>query len=501
MTNNLSSNSGIWVLKSKFFFYRLITYFSFLLLPILLPKTLNLPTFWQVLLMTAYSCFMFAQWFLLGKEIDYRLKIYYKVNSSLDRMIYRVITGMIFFVLLFNVLNFLPSKWIYNTYWIVWSIIGLFYSWPTRGKIIQESVSTNFYEFKYLDRFEKTLVIFILLMFGVSLPELAVQETLPALKLFFDPLELYSSHLWNFLSITYYPFMHYPSLFKNALSVHFYVIHMGLFLITLYALLRNFVSRRLSLLGVFAVVSSWSYSKILGENPGVSLSTTYSLFWVWSCFWATKSSTYKSGLFIGLISYWGALINQSFAILFIPYVLYFYFYTLRDKTEWYKRQFLRYVSFGFGLIVLLLITHHDFLQFSESIDRHYMGMIRSLFDRKAFFTLSIIGAIVLFLKYTIPSRIGVLKSFSIDKELFTMLGGLFVIQFIFAFFVDQNLLKNFGIMWVISLMSLIPIELLFQTISRFRSKRNMIYLIYILVCLLDSHFEGRVKIIMRIFSS
>jgi hypothetical protein len=55
--------------------------------------------------------------------------------------------------------------------------------------------------------------------------------------------------------------------------------------------------------------------------------------------------------------------------------------------------------------------------------------------------------------------------------------------------------------WVLSFLSLIPIELIFQSISRLRSKRNMIYLIYILICLLDSHFEGRVKIFLKIFNN
>jgi hypothetical protein len=54
-------------------------------------------------------------------------------------------------------------------------------------------------------------------------------------------------------------------------------------------------------------------------------------------------------------------------------------------------------------------------------------------------------------------------------------------------------------MWILALLSLIPIEILFQTLSKLRSSRNMIYLIYILICLLDSHFEGRLKIFLKMF--
>ncbi len=54
-------------------------------------------------------------------------------------------------------------------------------------------------------------------------------------------------------------------------------------------------------------------------------------------------------------------------------------------------------------------------------------------------------------------------------------------------------------MWVLTVFSLIPLEWIFQSISRLRSKRNAIYALYILVCLLDSHFEGRVRIIGKMF--
>jgi len=44
------------------------------------------------------------------------------------------------------------------------------------------------------------------------------------------------------------------------------------------------------------------------------------------------------------------------------------------------------------------------------------------------------------------------------------------------------------------------LEVLFQKIHRMRSQRNMIYLIYIIICLLDSHIEGRIKIWLNFFN-
>jgi hypothetical protein len=165
MDNTLENNSGIARLKWKFFTYRAVSYFSFLCIPVFVQKGMHLGMGFQALFMSLYILFIVSQWFLLGKEIDHRFKIYFRVNSSIDRVVYRLFLGMIFFVILFNFISFLESRWIANSFWIIWISLGLFYSWPTRGKIIQESVSSSFGEFKFLDGFEKTLLSLILLMF------------------------------------------------------------------------------------------------------------------------------------------------------------------------------------------------------------------------------------------------------------------------------------------------------------------------------------------------
>jgi hypothetical protein len=62
-------------------------------------------------------------------------------------------------------------------------------------------------------------------------------------------------------------------------------------------------------------------------------------------------------------------------------------------------------------------------------------------------------------------------------------------------------MSGFGLMWFVVFLSILPLEWIFQTISRLRSRRNMIYLVYILVCLLDSHFEGRVRMVFDFYHS
>jgi hypothetical protein len=451
-------------------------------------------------LMTFYILFIVSQWFLLGKEIDHRLKIYFRVNSSIDRVVYRLFLGMFFFILLFNLISFLDSKWVYNSYWITWVCLGLFYSWPTRGKIIQESVSSNFGEFKFLDRFEKTLVALIMIMFLFSIPELPPQVNVDMLKLYFDPMEKIGNPFWNFLIVNYYPFKTYPGLFRLAWSLHFYIVGVGLFLLVFYAFLRFFVSRRLSLLGVFALVSSWSFTKTLVHNVEFSFLTTYSLVWIWTLLWVTKSSTYRAGLFLGLVSYWGALVNHSYAILVFFQIGLLHFFFLKDRTSWFKRQLLRYALFGVVLTVLHLVTHFDALESVHAIDFEFIkNFIREL-DRKGFFVLGVLGLLVALLKVYF-NKLNFLKEFQIESQSVNIVLVSYLIFVFFSLFWDGSLIAGFGTMWILAFLSLIPLELIFQSISRLRSKRNMIYVIYILICLLDSHFEGRVKLFIKIFSS
>ena len=500
MENTLANDSNIFKLKWKFFTYRVVSYFSFLLIPIYAQKDLHIHHVALALMMTSYILFIVSQWFLLGKEIDHRLKIYFRVNSSIDRVVYRLFLGMFFFILLFNLINLLDSKWIYNSYWIVWILLGLFYSWPTRGKIIQESVSSNFGEFKFLDNFEKTLFGLIILMFIFSLPDLPPLVNFEMLKLYFDPLEKFGNPLWNFLLINYYPFKNYPQLLRLAFSLHFYIVGIGLFLLVFYAFLRFFVSRRLSLLGVFALISSWSFSRTLLNNVEFSMLTTYSLLWIWTLLWVTKSSTYRAGLFMGLVSFWGALLNPDYGILVFFQVSLSLFIFLKERTLWFKRQFLKYALFGVVLTILRLFLHSDLLDSVHPLDLGIFQQFVREIDRKAFFILSAFGIVMIILKYFKP-KVVVVKDFQIERESLTIFLTSFSIYVLFSLFWDDSLVSGFGSMWPLAFLSLIPLEILFQSLSRLRSNRNMIYLIYILICLLDSHFEGRVKVFLKIFNN
>lgn len=445
--------------------------------------------------------FIMGQWFLLGKEIDHRLKIYFRVNSSIDRVVYRLYMGMFFMTIYFNIVGLMPGKWIYNIFWTTWIFLGLFYSWPTRGKIIQESVTTNFHEYKYLDRFEKTILILIIAVLGISIPEFPSLSNANTLKLFFDPNERVSGAFWSFLTVNYYPFKKYPELFKIAWSMHFYFVTISLYLMTFYAILRYFVTRRLAILGVFALVSTWSFSKILALNFGNALLSTFSIIWLWSFLWCIKSSTFRSGLFFGLVGAWGVIIDKTNMVLFIAGMLSVHFFFLRDKTYWYRRQFLKYNSLGVILGVLVFLLSTSTLDFSLNFNlQALMQEFKGYVERKSFYTLSLLGLIVIVREITLRRNSAVKsENFQMDKlfEFICSLGILFVAGMIF----ESRFLKDFSALWILAFLSVIPIELIFQKIRRLRSSRNIIYVIYIIICLLDSHIEGRIKILLRMFNS
>jgi hypothetical protein len=439
---------------------------------------------------------MMTQFFYLGKELDHRLKIYFMVNSSLDRVVYRVLSGMSIMVFYFNFLNLLPGKWIYNAFWITWALLGLFYSWPTRGKIIQESVTSNFSEFRYLDSFEKTIVFLCIIFLIFSIPTFPILTDIEALKLLTDPAEKVSPYFWNFFNVLYYPFKKYTLLMKIAFLIHFYIFGIAFSMLSLYALLRYFVSRRLSILGAFVFISTWPLYKLYMNSISGIISQTFIISWVWAIFWIAKSSTYRSGLFLGLISLLATLLNHFYFYLIFPSTILIFFFFIPDKTIWYKRQLLKYASFGFAISTFVYYMGFDKFggrSFSENMSViHILG--------KAFYSLTYFGAAIVLIKL-LNTKFKLFSGFLIED--LKLKAVLIIVAFLvlYSILIDSSFMDPMSLMWFIVLLSLIPLELLFQNIARLRSKRNMIYLVYIIICLLDSHLEGRIKIFLAILKS
>ncbi len=494
-------NSRILKLKSKFFLYRVLTYFSFLLIPVWVTKIEDTNILIQALMIMLYILFMGSQWFLLGKEVDHRLQIYFRANSSMDRVIYRILLGKLTILLYFICLTFIPDDILKHFFWGTWVVLGLFYSWPTRGKIIKETMTSNFGEFRFLDSFEKTLVYLTLVLVFISIPQLPELLNIEALKLSFDPHEKFSPIFWDFMRINYFPFAKYPEIYKLAWCLHFYTVGLAIIILTFYALMRYFVSRRVSILGIFALLSSWSFPKLMATNFHWSISGSFLIAWIWATLWATKSQTYRSGLLLGLVNFWGALINPSFTFL-MPVQIVLVMFFMKDETRWFKVQVLKYMSFGVVLTLIIFTSNLQALEFIEPLKTGELvrEVLRAL-DRKAFFGLFVFGVFLIGAK-VLSALNGkdwnLINNWRIDflklREIVLSLMAVLVL----SLFVDRNLLSGFGVLWLLCFFSLLPIEWIFQSLAKVRSRRNLIYGAYILICLLDSHLEGRVKILLKI---
>lgn len=501
MENTLEKNSNIIWEKSKFFVNRLLIYFSFLLLPVWIQKMVEVNIFVQSILMLAYLMFMAGQWYLLGKEIDHRLKIYFRANSSIDRVLYRVLIGNATMMIVFNLMSFIPTPIVRHFFWGFFVIVGLFYSWPTRGKIIEESVSTQFTEYKYLDAFEKTVLFLTIAMFVTSMPSFPFMSNLETMKLIVDPEEKMHGQMWNYLHMNFFPFRKFPHLVNLGWSMHFYFINFSLYMLAFYGIMRFFLSRRLSILGLFALVSTWSFSIFLKKDPYLCATTCFSVLWVWSILWCIKSSTYRSGLMYGLLCYMGVILNFNYVFLFPVGLALLYFFFLKESTDWYREQFVKYTMLGLFLILVTMITHVDIRFFEHAFTfKQFNTYFNALLKRKAFYALSYIGLICLIIMNLKPQR-KTLKVLTLDVKRLREFSILIICLLVLTFTVEKDLAQSFGLLWFIVFLCILPLEWIFQSISRLRSRRNFIYMVYVIVCLLDSHFEGRIRIMYNFFQS
>jgi hypothetical protein len=375
-------------------------------------------------------------------------------------------------------------------------VLGLVNSWPTRGKIIEDSFSNELGEIRYLDSFEKTVLFLTFLMFVFTFPNLSEFKNIDLVKLYLDPNEFISPLLWNFMYVNFTPFTGNKELLVLCWYSFFYFWSIGIFLITLYCLLRYFVSRRLAILGAFVVISTWSLAKLLNKNLLETSLATFPVLWVWAHLWSKRSSTYRSGLFIGLITFLGSIYNSAYSFLHIANAIIFYYYANDEKTPWYRKQLLRYMILGISLTVLCLLFYPSSWN-NFSLLR--LGVISEslfkVFYTKSFFILSIGGVLALVIR-KMNVNLKSMNNFQLEDQRLKIImvcsGFLLLLLPIIGYeYVSISLMA------LLTFLALIPIELIFQTITRLRQKRNIIYVVYILIALLDSHFEGRVKILFK----
>ena len=149
-----------------------------------------------------------------------------------------------------------------------------------------------------------------------------------------------------------------------------------------------------------------------------------------------------------------------------------------------------------GLIVAVLSMPQEGLFVFDGA--YLLSSVQDSIFRKAFFIIAPLGAILIFLYLTNLSNY-LLTYVNIDrKKLGEVLSGILAISAL-GFLVSTSFYHGVTTLWVLSFFALFPIEWIFQSISRLRSKRNLIYGMYILVCLLDSQMENRIRIVAKMF--
>jgi hypothetical protein len=173
------------------------------------------------------------------------------------------------------------------------------------------------------------------------------------------------------------------------------------------------------------------------------------------------------------------------------------YYESKSKTKWYRRQLIKYASGGILFAIILAVTgSSDVLQIRPSHLSSWFNNLATLIDQKAFYTLFFIGMIFLVLRLNenIKQRMSELK---IEDVKILQIFSIYLIITVYGLVFEPMFVVGFSSIWVLAFLALLPLEWIFQSISRLRSRRNMIYVIYIMVCLLDSHFEGRVKTFLK----
>ena len=487
----------VWWLKAKFFLSRFLGYWLFLLVPVVLPGALDLPFWAGGALMGAYVLFLAGQWLLLGREADHLFGIYLRAVSSADRAAYRVCLGMFLMAACFGALALLPGPWVRVSYWSVWAALGLLRSWPTRGRLIDESVAARFGwlgGLGRLDWLEGTVLGLVLATLVVTVPDVAGPGSVDALRAHYDPSGRLGGPFWGFLETAYLPFMGSPALAGLAWRFHFHFVGLGLYLLVFYAFLRAFVSRRLSILGVFALVSAWPVPRFLAQDPGAAVVGSFSLVWVWAVLWASRGSTYKTGLFLGMVGFWGGLVARPFAFLALAQVpLVFWF--LGGRTPWFRGRLLKYSLAGTGMLAAVLASDARPPAAFAWPPGPWPSATDLLLLGKAFFVVAPLGACALLLKI-LPGTAGLWPS-GMDAAAARRFAACVAVYGALCLAFDPGMAGGLSLLWVVAFLSLLPVEALIQAVPRLRPSRRAIYLLYVLICLLDSHLDGRIKAFSR----
>ena len=274
-----------------------------------------------------------------------------------------------------------------------------------------------------------------------------------------------------------------------------------------YSFLRYYFSRRSAILGIFIFTSTWPISQLLSVDLTQLFLQKTTLLMLWVTIWGHRALTYRSGLIVGLIFFYATCI-EPLAFVLIPLMLLLHLVTLpKEKTLWYKLEWLKFLAPGFLLSLFAYLSSNTA---AKSVDSHFYKTIDDLsmlMSGKAIFSLSIFGLVLVV--WSSLSNIrpfhklnqSFLRNFTFKRNFHEMWMPLVYILSLFILSISYSsfFFTGFSTMWILTALSIVPIELIFHKLKVYRSKRNMIYLLYILITLLDSQIEMRLRISAKMF--
>jgi len=478
-----------WAVKKLVFFIsRVIIFGCALLLPLYFDKFHSVHKIYGYLAVLSYFCFVLMNWYLWGKEINYRFKVYARANSSVDRILERILLGSVVSIFVLSCISLFKGFDERLLYWIFWTIAVSFFSYPTKRRIIDRKISFEFSELKFMDGFEKVIFAVIVIIFLISIPSFPVFHGTDAIKVYLDPGELIHDQLWGFYDLILFHGRAVTDLNNFAYFYFSYLLFFGLFVISFYCILRFKFTRKVSLIGTLSIICTRYLYYLLFNHVSDLLSTATMMTLCWVFLWSLKSSTYRSGLLMGLIGYFCLLVNIKMLILHAALTIVFILYKYQESSLWYLKQFIRYTLVGAALTFLTLLLHHGFqISFNSLNFYEFITQLKIIFTSKSFFILAVPGLFILLFDLT-SSRDSELRKISI----------FFVLALFWGFFFEIGAIRSFFIVALISFVCMLTLDKILMKVSINKSHQNLIILFYVVMCMMDSSIEYRVKNLLEL---
>lgn len=424
--------------------------------------------------------FFIFNFYLFGDLVEYVFKIHYRVGSSINRLISRVLLGYFLILLLRKVL---PLDIFINFFYFFIFLNFVYFSYPTRSRLYDVTVRSHFSEFKFLDKSERIVLFLIIFYFIFSIPfvgeGLSPGKDQGVLGILLSSIK---SNLNSSLALISYKYLFYGSML----------------LACLYSTFRVFFSRRVSLLGVFLLQSNWSFYKLYEGDLNILTYACLVTVLLWLYFFCLKSLTYRSGLLFGLFLPASLVLEKNFFYSFLILTLSLTI-SFQKKGKWFILQFFRYSLLGVVSSALFFYKNISFKFFQYFSSAEILASGLQVFRNKAFFinsmnSIALIFALSIFKKSYFRMWCEV-RGF--NKLAFILLPAYW---FIFAFFKFSQLNNLLSIeVILLTFLSLPVVDFIIWRLNNYRDKRTAAFFLFIVFILLDSHLEGRVKVFLSSF--